>query len=171
MRWFRRDTSDIGNDHDDPPAYCRKLIQGFRAKADHNKTESQAAFIAVVAATLLSTLFITLGAGYWLGKVIPALLSLLAAGATSWLQLRKPQRLWTLYRGCQRALEDEDVRYRYGLPPYDVDAGKEKLLAESCSKIAMDAHKKWEGLVPDVGALSIGPGQGGGRHGEQTGAS
>jgi len=71
--------------------FCTTTLCGFEAKANHNKRESLGMFILVIVCTLVAPLFVTLGDGLWLGKVVPSVLSLLAAGATSWLQLRKPQ--------------------------------------------------------------------------------
>src|SRR5688572_13580665 len=85
-------------------AYAERTRLGFKAKAAHNKAESLFCFSIVVFATSATTLFVTLGQGYWFGKVIPAVLSAAATAATAWLQLRRPQHLWELYRGIQREI-------------------------------------------------------------------
>lgn len=150
---FRKDATDLGSPSDDAVTYCTKLIGGFKDKANHNKAESQFTFAVVVLASLISPALVTLGVGYFWGKVLPACLSLSAAAATSWLQLRKPQRLWTLYRQCQRRLEDQLIRYRYRLDPYGANQDADKVLASATADVAMEAHLKWEGLVPNSDGL------------------
>jgi hypothetical protein len=153
---FRRDVTDLGGPDDNPVTYCSKTIAGFKAKANHNKTESQFTFAVVVLASLISPALVTLGVGYFWGKVLPACLSLGAAAATSWLQLRKPQRLWTLYRECQRRLEDQLIRHRYHLSPYNKDESRDQMLAAETAEIAMEAHQKWVGLVPNSDGMEAG---------------
>jgi hypothetical protein len=125
-------------------------IAGFKMKADHNKTESLGCFIVVVSCSLISPLFVTLGDGVFLGKVLPSVLSLCAAGSTAWLQLRKPQNLWSLYRDCQRRIEDHLYKYEYRLTEYDApEPARDKLLADAVRSVAWDAHQKWLALVPN----------------------
>ncbi|MGE0023506.1 MAG: DUF4231 domain-containing protein [Hyphomicrobium sp.] len=133
--------------------YYSSVRQGLREKADHNKLESQAAFYAVICFTLASPLFVTLGSGLVFGKVVPAVLSVLAAAATAWLQLRKPQRLWAIYRRAQRELEREKVAHDFLLGEYESAPDRDKLLAERISAIAFDVHERWEGLVPEPEAI------------------
>ena len=134
--------------------FARSTIKGFAEKANHNKSESLRCFVIVVSCSLLSPLFVTLGDGMWLGKVVPSALSLFAAGSTAWLQLRKPQSLWTLYRDCQRRLEDHLTKYEYKLAEYDVgDIERERLLADAVRGIALDAHMRWLPLVPTPEAI------------------
>ena len=128
--------------------FCTRTIRGFEEKADHNKNESLWTFILVIACTLVAPLFVTLGEGLWFGKVIPSFLSLLAGGGTTWLQLRKPQQLWALYRSCQRELEDERTKHFYKLGRY-VNEDRDKLLAEKVAEVAMAAHHAWLPMVPN----------------------
>jgi hypothetical protein len=150
---IRPDKTDIGATGDAVLEYNKKLIEGLRAKANHNKVESQLAFGIVVGASLAAPLFVTLGTDWFFGKVVPAVLSLSAAAATSWLQLRKPQRLWALYRQAQRRLEDEQIKHRYKIETYDKTHDPDKLLATRTAAIALDVHYKWEGFVPDPDAI------------------
>jgi hypothetical protein len=150
---IRPDKSDIGQTGDTALDYNRSVIDGLRAKANHNKVESQLTFGIVVGASLAAPLFITLGTDWLFGKVVPAVLSVSAAAATSWLQLRKPQRLWALYRQAQRRLEDQQIKHRYGIEPYNGAPDPDKLLAAETAAIALDVHYKWEGFVPDPDAL------------------
>src|SRR5829696_1738539 len=98
-------------DNEAPLEFCDRLIRGFSTKADKKKIEAVACFLLVITSTLSAPLFVTLGTGVLWGKVVPSALSLAAAGATAWLQLRKPQQLWTMYRSAQRELEDHRTRF------------------------------------------------------------
>jgi SMODS and SLOG-associating 2TM effector domain 1 len=137
----------------DAQLFCRSTIQGFSKKANHNKHEAQICFMIVVVCTGIVPLLIALGAGFWVGKVAPATLSTSAAIATAWLQLRKPQQLWALYRGSQRELEDQETRFKFGIGDYGSAAEPEKLLAERVASIALDAHYQWIPMVPSPDKL------------------
>ncbi|SRR5258708_1961456 len=100
-----------------PVDYYSDIRNGLREKADHNKRESQISFYAVICFTLAAPLFVTMGEGWLWGKLVPATLSVIAAGATAWLQLRKPQRLWAIYRRAQRELEREKPHTIFNLAP------------------------------------------------------
>ena len=131
-----------------PVDFCSRLVKAFEEKADHNKNESIANFVLVTVATLLAPLFITLGTGFWAGKVVPSVLSLSAAGSTGWLQLRQPQRLWSIYRTAQRELEDHRTKHQYGIGEYEDSERPDKLLAKNTAEIALSVHYKWLPLVP-----------------------
>lgn len=142
----------------DARSYASATREGFKRKADHNKTESLACFIAVISFTLVAPLFVTLGEGTLFGKVVPSVLSLCAAACTAWIQLRKPQTLWALYRDCQRRIEDALTQYDYSTGRYAVDAEeKERLLADSVRQVAWKAHEQWLPLVPTPDAINTKP--------------
>jgi hypothetical protein len=151
---LRRDKSHHENTFATVSDYYAAVRKGVREKADHNKIESQIAFYTVIFFTLLSPLFVTLGVGWILGKVIPAVLSVLAAAATAWLQLRIPQRLWAIYRRAQRELEREKAKFDFRLAEYAKEDEPEKLLAQKVSDIAFHVHEQWEGLVPEPDAIT-----------------
>ncbi|WP_183002656.1 DUF4231 domain-containing protein [Achromobacter sp. UMC71] len=141
-----------------PPPDAYKLAldtcTGFKRKADHNKNESLLCFAIVVLCSLTSPLFVTLGDGLWIGKVLPSVLSLSAAASTAWLQLRKPQTLWSLYRDCQRRIEDHLYQYQYGLLDYALPENERvPLLVNAIRTIAWDAHQRWLPLVPTPEAI------------------
>src|SRR4051794_39905675 len=94
-------------------AFAESIRASFERKATHNKTEALLCFSTVIGCSLLAPMFVTLGEGLVWGKIIPSALSLLAAGMTTWLQLRKPQQLWALYRTCQRRLEYQQAAFTY----------------------------------------------------------
>lgn len=153
----RKDQTLPIDDYTSATDYYAALRGGLREKADHNKNESQWCFTLAIGCTLVAPLFVTLGEGIIYGKVIPASLSVLAAGLTSWLQLRKPQRLWSIYRRAQRELEREKSHYDFKLGDYSSGADPDKLLAQRVADIAFKVHEQWEGLIPEADALiSIG---------------
>ncbi len=140
------------NGHTDgpPPAdFAETTRLTFKAKADHNKRESLFCFGAVIVCTLSAPLFVTLGQSTFWGKVVPSVLSLMAAGLTAWIQLRKPQQLWALYRSCQRQIEDALYAYRYNFGRFATTGDSDVLLAERVAEIAMFAHTEWVSLVPN----------------------
>jgi len=139
----------------DAQDFCRRTIEGFAAKAAHNKTESQVCFMAVVLCTGVVPLFISLGDGFWLGKAIPATLSTFAAISTAWLQLRKPQQLWSLYRGAQREVEDQQTKYRFLIAEYETEPDPDKLLALRVAAIALNVHNQWVPMVPNPDHLKV----------------
>lgn len=77
---------------------CLENVSSFADKANHNKRESHVCFAVTIGATLAAPIFILLTNDLVLGRIVPAVLSALAAAATAWLQLRKPQHLWGIYR-------------------------------------------------------------------------
>jgi hypothetical protein len=153
MSFFRNDKSVPSDSYKSASDYCSAIRDGLREKADHNKHESQIAFFGAISLTLVTPLFVTLADGWLLGKLVPAVLSVLSAAATAWLQLRKPQRLWAIYRRGQRELEREKASYDFRLDVYADDGERDKLLAKKVTDIAFRVHEQWEGLVPEPDAL------------------
>jgi hypothetical protein len=147
--------SIINEQNDNPNELCRRLITHYEAKADHNKKETLRCFVLIVVCTLLTPVFITLGSGMWLGKVVPSVLSLLAAGATAWLQQRKPQQLWALYRTAQRELEVEKLSYDYQINHYEKADNPDKVLARKVTAIVENTHRLWVPVVPSPDSLKL----------------
>lgn len=134
--------------------YYRSVRKGMREKANHNKIEAQACFATIIVCTLLAPLFVTLGTEVFWAKVIPSLLSVTAGGLTSWLQLRKPQRLWVLYRRAQRELEEQKANYDFKDEDFADSVEPDKLLARKVTHVARWVHDSWEGLVPEPEMLA-----------------
>ncbi|MBY5503441.1 DUF4231 domain-containing protein [Rhizobium leguminosarum] len=153
MAFFRKDNTVSENAYHTAEEFYAEVRGGLREKSNSNKVESELMFFCIIGFTLLSPLFVTLADGFWLGKVTPAVLSVLAAAATAWLQLRKPQRLWSLYRRAQRELEREKSYYDFKIGPYADAINPEQLLAGKIADIAFGVHEQWEGLVPEPDML------------------
>lgn len=146
----RRDDNSVNQDtYTSAINYYSEIRKGMREKANHNKCEAQYIFYSIICFTLLAPIFVTLGEGWLFGKLVPATLSVCAAAASAWLQLRKPQRLWAIYRRAQRELEREKASYDFNLNQYHDAADKDRILAERVSEIAFGVHEQWEGLVPE----------------------
>lgn len=152
MAW-RKDRTLPEDSFASAEAYYASVRSGLRDKANYNKLEAQGSFAAIIACTLLAPLFVTLGEGHFLAKVVPSVLSVLAAALTSWLQLRKPQRLWTIYRRGQRDLEQAKANFDFNDGEFDGVEDKDKLLARMVTSIARAVHDEWEGLVPEPDSL------------------
>jgi len=135
--------------------YAEKIAKAFKEKADHNKNESLACFSLILIASLSAPLFITLGEGDIWGKAIPSILSVVAAGLTSWLQLRKPQKLWSMYRGSQRMIEDHITKYKFKIGDYKAHNEPDSLLAEKVAEIALNAHNEWISVIPSPESISL----------------
>ncbi len=129
--------------------FCADRIRHFEAKADHNKSEALGLFIVLISCTLASPLFITLGPGFLLGKVIPSVLSSVASGCAVWLQQRRPQQLWTLYRTSQRRLETEEISFRFSLNEYEEAENPGRILAQRTALICSNANDLWVPLIPN----------------------
>ena len=136
--------------------YYTSVRRGMREKANHNKLEAQWCFVTIIVCTLVAPLFVTLGTGVFFAKVIPSVLSVLAGGLTSWLQLRKPQRLWVLYRRAQRELEEQKANYDFKDGEFADSPDADQLLARKVTSVSRWVHDSWEGLVPEPEMLSTG---------------
>lgn len=129
--------------------HCLGRIEHFKSKADHNKSETLLLFTVLLLSTLAAPLLIALGPGVLFGKVLPSVLSSVSSGCAIWLQLRKPQQLWTLYRTAQRRLEAEEIGYRFGVNGYDQAPAPAKLLAQRTAQICTTTNDLWAPLVPN----------------------
>ena len=140
--------------------FCKEVINGFKSKSTHNKNESMWCFWLSMGGALAAPVFVTLGEDiarllgeygsiFIFSKLIPTLLSVAVAFSTAWLQLRKPQQLWALYRTSQRELEDNLYKYQYKVSEYSKSSDPDKLLIEKVAKIALDAHYSWLPMVPN----------------------
>lgn len=141
--------------------YCKSQIEHYKLKSDHNKRESLIFFWTALLGSILSPIFISLGEeislviGYTsdnnlFPKIIPVIISGLAAFSTAWLQLRKPNQLWSLYRTTQKELEYTLNKYIYGIDEFSNLETKNILLAKKTLEIVKDTHYSWVSVVPDT---------------------
>lgn len=135
--------------------YAESKHKHFLSKANHNKREALLCFSFILIFSLSAPLFITLGTSVLWSKIVPSILSVISAVLTSWIQLRKPQKLWSMYRDAQRMIEDELVKYRFEVGNYEALENRDKFLAERIANISLSAHKEWINVVPSPEYLSI----------------
>jgi|ERR1700730_13154826 len=140
---------------EEPLAFCERNISEMTRKANGKKLESVLFYYMVIGPSLAAPLFVTLGPEWISGKLIPSALSLIAAAAVAWLQLRRPQQLWSIYRTAQRELEDNKTRFLYRIDAYAVDPNTETLLAKNVANILIGVHRQWVPLVPSPERLKL----------------
>lgn len=157
---FFTNKGDIVKETPSPEEFCKSVIKGFKDKSSHNKTESMLCFWLSMGGALAAPIFVTLGEDmaiflgdygsiFILSKLIPTILSIAVAFSTAWLQLRKPQQLWALYRTSQRELEDNLYKFQYQIANYASHQEPGKLLIENVTRIALEAHYSWLPMVPN----------------------
>lgn len=112
---------------DDVLVACSRAIASVRRKADRNERlarVSTALIILASAAISVAIILSTQDDAFFWGKLAPSLLAAVAAVAAGLLQVERPHERWKLYRGYQRRLEVERLRYENGVAPYNVDADR-----------------------------------------------
>ncbi|WP_421420507.1 DUF4231 domain-containing protein (plasmid) [Pseudoalteromonas lipolytica] len=137
--------------------YSLEQLAHFKLKASHNKFESLWCFRLIMICTLSAPLFVSLTDGFWASKVTPSILSAIAAFSTAWLQLRKPQELWSLYRGAERAIEAQITNYNFSTGPYKdkTDEDADKILVEKVSQLKLETHENWKSNIPNHNNLKF----------------
>lgn len=128
--------------------FAEKICNGIKKKADKNKSLATFFFGVIILATVLSPTLILVSDNVIISKYIPASLSVLAAIAAYWIQVRKPNERWVLYRTYQRELEHEINSYKFQTGKYKDSEQKDKLLAESVNDKALNLHYDWIPMVP-----------------------
>jgi len=129
--------------------YAIGIKEGIKRKADSNKTVSTFLFLVVLFSTVLCPVLILISSNEYVSKYLPAILSAGAALASYWMQLRKPQDRWVIYRTAQREIEYEIDQYTFGTGSYSIE-DKEKTLAAVVSKRALQLHYEWMPMVPKI---------------------
>lgn len=149
--------SIISDQEENAEQLCQRIITHFEVKANHNKNESLRCFIVIIVCTLLTPLFIALSPAenVWLSKVIPSVLSVVAAGAAGWLQQRKPQQLWSLYRTAQRELEVQKLKFLHQIEEYETAPAPRKILAQKIAAVILSTHQQWMPIVPSPDNLKL----------------
>lgn len=137
--------------------YAQETRDGFLRKADAKKSSSEGLFISIILFSLAPPLLIAYGGDCkWLSKIIPSCLTIIVAGLTSWMQLRNPQKLWSVYRNAQRHIEDNITKYNYKVDEYAAASNPDSLLAQKVAQIALAAHNEWVDVLPSANS-SIAP--------------
>jgi hypothetical protein len=137
---------------DDPVAACDRAIASVRRKADRNERLARSTTALIILASALIPVAIILStkehAFVW-GKLAPSLLAAVAAVAAGLLQVERPHERWKLYRGYQRRLEVERLRYQNAVAPYDAaEPQRGRSFAARVGELQLQLHDEWVGLVP-----------------------
>jgi hypothetical protein len=137
---------------DDAAGACARTIVSVREKADRNERLARWSTVTIILTSALipvSLIASSQGATFLLGKLIPSLLAALAATVAGFIQFERPHERWKLYRGYQRSLEVEQLRYQNNVAPYDVaEPERARLLAGAVGRLQLRLHEDWSGLVP-----------------------
>lgn len=133
--------------------YARKILKSVSTKADENKRLTNLLFFAVLAATVFSPILILLPIPQLWSKIAPAVFTGFAALASGWVQLKRPQERWALYRTAQREIEFEIDQHEFGLGEYTDPQARDSVLAETVSKRALQLHYEWLPMVPQLQEL------------------
>lgn len=137
--------------------YSAEQVIHFEKKAKHNKRESLWCFRIIMISTLTAPLFLSLAEGLWLSKILPSALSALAAFCTAWIQLRKPQELWSIYRNAQRQIEVHIAHFDFNVGQYkglnESDAGT--LLVSNVTTVLLETNARWMNQVPNISTLKV----------------
>ncbi|MDO7887606.1 DUF4231 domain-containing protein [Hymenobacter cheonanensis] len=144
------------NNPENALAYAQRICQEFAIKADRKKRSSKALFALILINSLSAPLFIAYGGTCkFTAQIIPSILSVLAAGITSWVQIRTPQKLWSIYRSAQRTIEVEVMKYKFQIDEYSSSKVSEQLLVKRVSEVALNTHNEWTAMVPNPSFASI----------------
>ena len=128
--------------------YSKEIRDGIKEKATQNKNQSTFLYLVILFTTVFVPILILLPSGDFVTKYIPAFMSACAALASYWLQLRKPQERWVIYRGAQREIEYQIDQYKFENDEYNDPKSKDKLLADRVSKRALELHYEWVPFAP-----------------------
>ena len=128
--------------------YAQRTVKGITEKAKSNKKVSQRLFVVILVATSISPVLIFLPFCDLISKGLPAFLSVSAAIASGWIQLRKPEERWILYRTAQRELEFQIDQYIHNIGEYEDPDKKDAVLADKVSQRALQLHYEWVPIVP-----------------------
>jgi hypothetical protein len=129
---------------------CTQTINSVRAKANWNERVARSGTGLVLVLTA-SVSVILIASTHWdgfvVGKFVPAVLTAAAAVVAGYLQFERPHERWKLYRGYQRALEVERMKFENSTPPYDAADAAAKLTLR-LAELQLALHDDWAGLLP-----------------------
>lgn len=138
--------------------YAQRVLRGIECKAASNKRLTTVLFLAILVPTTIAPILILADLPPWAAKILPSALSALAAIASGWIQLRKPQERWAIYRTAQREIEFELDQHQFGNGVYADPEARDRLLADAVSRRALQLHFEWLPIAPrSKDALRTGP--------------
>lgn len=146
-----------------PRRHCDAMIQYARRKADKNKRRSRIAVTSLLMTTSAIPVAVILSdrlSPFWVGKVLVSVLAAVATVVGTWVRIERPHERWSLYRGYQRRLEAERIRYEHQVPPYK-EVNRDELFVEFVARCQAELHDEWAGLLPTTTEISAigGPGR------------
>ena len=126
--------------------YALRHRDYFKNKSNKNKRISNKLLIIIILSSVLTPVFILVSADFWISKLLPSVLGAAAAFSSYWIQLKKPQEKWILFRSAQRQIEYEIDIYKFNLSNLS-QKDLEKSLAMKVSQINLEAHQNWIPLL------------------------
>lgn len=156
--WWGRDEDDLEQALASGTArqHCDAMIHYARRKADKNKRRSRFATTGLLLTTSSIPVAVILSdriSEFWVGKVAVAVLAAVATVVGSWVRIERPHERWSLYRGYQRRLEAERIRYEHTIPPYEGEE-RDAAFAEFVAQCQSELHEEWAGLLPTSSEIS-----------------
>jgi hypothetical protein len=133
-----------------PREACDQAVESVRAKANANSRLARlGTAVITVSSASIPVLIIasTQWEGFVLGKLLPAAMASVSGAMAGWMQFSRPHERWKLYRGYQRALEIERLKYDNAVEPYD-DGERDRVFIERIADLQLALHDEWGGLVP-----------------------
>lgn len=134
-----------------PLEFIEEWIEHFKKKSSHNKLESLWCFRLVMFCSISAPMLLSLGDTILVSKVAPSVLSGIAAFCTAWLQLRKPQVLWSSYKTSQRELEVLKAKYQYKVDDFSdlPNEQSDQLLIKHTTILILKTNSSWVNQVAD----------------------
>lgn len=134
-----------------------EITSSIKSKADKSKRRARwwTSLSVGASATIPIVLLVVTNDGW--AKVTIALLAAFTVVLGTLNQIERPHERWVLYRRYHRALEAEEIRYRHGIAPYNIEGCRDRALAEMLAETTNKLHAEWEGLIPkseEVGRLT-----------------
>jgi hypothetical protein len=143
---------------DHPLNACNRAIRSVKAKADRNERLARLTSSLIILASALIPIAIILStkhAAFTWGKLTPSILAAVSAVAAGVLQVERPHERWKLYRGYQRVLEAERLRYENRVGVYDAaEQPRNAAFAERIAEVELRLHDDWGGLIPVSAAVA-----------------
>ncbi|MCL0013489.1 DUF4231 domain-containing protein, partial [Providencia rettgeri] len=123
----------------------------YRDKASHNKNETLWCFRLIMFCSIFAPIFFLISDELIYSKLIPSCMSAVAAFCTAWVQLRKPQNLWALYKTSERELEVLKINYLYNSNDFSncSHEDKDRIFIEKITDTLKNTNLDWARQVYD----------------------